>query len=429
MPNYPPEHVGSELTIPQPPVTASGGAVNITATSPIVVTPSPITGAGDISHADSGVTAGTYGDSTHVGQFTVNAKGHITAASNVSLGAANQAKHFTLLGRIGYLEEQLAVALGYINRLTRINITAAYAWVWGDGSDGSVNFDGTNTYPSFSSTTGAAPNLVYRLTRNLYATDVTLASGKTLNAWNNQLYCTGTFTCDGHMSADGAANLVNPQTGLTGVGQDQNGNYLPAASSGSGGGSGVNGSNGSNSGGVACLGGAAGAGGTSSTGKTGGAGGSANVTGFTNLGIHRAFSIFNMQQGMNITAGSTTFQLYCGGAGGGGGGGGGAGASGGAGGTGGAILGVFARRLAGSGTITAKGGDGNRGDWNAPGGGGGGGGGGGAILAASTTIYSTITGLSWDVSGGSGGGSSGGGSAGSNGSAGNFFFVQLVDFI
>ena len=32
--------------------------------------------------------------------------------------------------------------------------------MFGDGSDSSPNFDGTNTYPNFASTTGSAPNLV-----------------------------------------------------------------------------------------------------------------------------------------------------------------------------------------------------------------------------------------------------------------------------
>ena len=34
---------------------------------------------------DTAVTPGTYGDSTHVGQFTVNQKGRITAASSVAI--------------------------------------------------------------------------------------------------------------------------------------------------------------------------------------------------------------------------------------------------------------------------------------------------------------------------------------------------------
>lgn len=36
--------------------------------------------------ATSGVTAGTYGDATHIGQFTVDAKGRVTAASNIATG-------------------------------------------------------------------------------------------------------------------------------------------------------------------------------------------------------------------------------------------------------------------------------------------------------------------------------------------------------
>lgn len=53
---------------------------SITATTPIIVTPSPITGTGVISHAAAG-TAGTYGDSTHVPVVTTNATGHVTGVT------------------------------------------------------------------------------------------------------------------------------------------------------------------------------------------------------------------------------------------------------------------------------------------------------------------------------------------------------------
>ena len=68
-------------------VAISASAVSITATSPIVVTPSPITGTGVVSHATSGVTPSTYGDSTHTAQVTVDADGHVTAASSVFIPA------------------------------------------------------------------------------------------------------------------------------------------------------------------------------------------------------------------------------------------------------------------------------------------------------------------------------------------------------
>lgn len=48
--------------------------------------------------ANSGVVAGTYGDGTHVGQFTVNGKGIVTSASSVVItGAAVNTNWFPLV--------------------------------------------------------------------------------------------------------------------------------------------------------------------------------------------------------------------------------------------------------------------------------------------------------------------------------------------
>lgn len=61
------------------------GPVSVTATTPIVVTPSPLINTGVISHAASGVAAATYGDATHVPQVAVDAKGHVTGVTNVAI--------------------------------------------------------------------------------------------------------------------------------------------------------------------------------------------------------------------------------------------------------------------------------------------------------------------------------------------------------
>lgn len=48
----------------------------------------PGTGSVAATLSTTGVSANTYGDSTHVGQFTVDAKGRLTAASNVAISGS-----------------------------------------------------------------------------------------------------------------------------------------------------------------------------------------------------------------------------------------------------------------------------------------------------------------------------------------------------
>lgn len=304
--------------------------------------------------------------------------------------------------------------------------TAAYVygWIFGDGSDGTVNFDGTNTFTNFATTTGSSPNRIYTLTRPVWAADCTVSAGKTVFVPNQQIFCTGTLTNAGLIDASGSNNTVNQGTGQPGAGIGANGVYAGGNNSGSAGnGVGVPAA-GTSSTNNSSIGGSGGAGGTSSSGQAGAAGGTATVTSLATVGgVHLAAHLLWMLSGKVINLAAVT--QFCGGAGGGGGGGVPSVCSGGGGGSAGGIAGIFARFISGAGQLFAKGGDGNPGNWQAAGGGGGGGGGGGAILAATTSAIGWASTMSVSVAGGAAGTPSGG-TAAVAGTAGNFFNIVLA---
>lgn len=69
---------------------AAGSVTAVTATAPISSSGGT---APNISHDASGVVAGTYGDSTHVAQVTLNATGHVTTATAVAIAATGTVTH------------------------------------------------------------------------------------------------------------------------------------------------------------------------------------------------------------------------------------------------------------------------------------------------------------------------------------------------
>lgn len=63
----------------------SGTVTSISAGTGITLTPNPITTTGTVAITNTAVAAGTYGDSTHVSEITVNAQGQITNATSVAI--------------------------------------------------------------------------------------------------------------------------------------------------------------------------------------------------------------------------------------------------------------------------------------------------------------------------------------------------------
>lgn len=265
-----------------------------------------------------------------------------------------------------------------------------YAGVFGDGTDGAVTLDGTTTFNNFSSLAGST----YTLTRDVFATSLTIQSGVTLKPAGWRIFCQGAFSNAGTVNAAGSAGTASGTAGAaTGQGALRGGIAGGAGGTAAGTAGGLSNSAGLVAGGAGGLGpsGAAGAGGTA---------GSSGTSWFKLPGA--------IQSGVISVAGGST--SITGGPGGGGGGGDGTNKGGGGGG-GGGVVAIFAWSISNTGTITVQGGAG--GTPTTGNAGGGGGGSGGLILGYSLTAWTAGT---QTISGGAAGLLVGTGSA--NGNAG-----------
>lgn len=285
--------------------------------------------------------------------------------------------------------------------------------VYGDGSDGTVTFDGSSTI------LGIAPSSnVYTLTRDVFLVDCTINSGVSINTAGYRFFA-DTLTNNGtiHCNGTSAGGTDGSQAGSGGGGSGSITNNAPIGGSGASGGTGV-GSGGGNAVNLA-MGGLGGAGGTGVS-----AGGAAGTRGTAPQAIHGYRFMPVPMLGMATTNNGTLTKIS-GGTGGGAGGGDGTNKGGGGGGGGGIVI-VCARKILGTGTISANGGNGGTDPSGTLGTGGGGAGGGGAIWVVSSSVSGgAITGQTITANAGSVG--SGHGTAGVNGSAGtagNIFLLK-----
>jgi hypothetical protein len=282
------------------------------------------------------------------------------------------------------------------------------AGVLGSGYDGSFTWDGTTTPPNpgIGRPANAPASSTYTLTRDLHAVNMTVNAGVTIVTAGYNIYCQGTLTNAGHISADG-----NAASGSA-VGTAQTNGKFGAGKSGAAGGTG-NGAAGTSTGANGYGVGAGGAGGAGATGTAGGGGTVGNVATAPFLDPMGALRAGVLNNGGTAVA-------MIGAAGGGAGGGDGTNA-GGAGGNGAWPLGIWAQTVTNTGQITANGGHGGT---PAAGNCGGGGGGGSAVL----DVYSEHMTNSGTIQaiGGVAGAGVGTGSSGSAGQSINALLVQLV---
>jgi hypothetical protein len=273
---------------------------------------------------------------------------------------------------------------------------ASVGWL-GTGTDGAIVLDGVTAYNGFSSLAGST----YTLTRDVQAASLTINNGVTLATAQCRVFCTGTITNNGTISAAGN----NAAAGAAGGSLASH--AFVGGRGGGAGGTGVSGAGGN--GGAVNYGAAGGAGGAGTAGAAG-AGGTAGTSSAI-FAAHIGTLPFSVIAGTVAYAGQNNSVEF--GAGGGGGGSDVAANAGGGGGGGGGTIALFAAAVVNNGTITAAGGNGAAGTGGNAGGGGGGAG--GAILAYTLTAWTAGT---TSVAGGTAGAGSGTGSGGSNGGAG-----------
>jgi hypothetical protein len=276
---------------------------------------------------------------------------------------------------------------------------------FGDGSDGVVDLDGTNTFASFTTKSGST----YTLTRPVFATTLTVGAGVTLVSKGFIVYANAVVAGTGTIQFNGL-NATSSSAGfaaIPGSGAAVQGGTAAGAGATGAGAAGTN--NNTNQ----ALGGAGGASGAGGTGASA-AGGTASTPTASFLNAPR--SLPWAAQGLSIT-GTTAFATFAGGSGGGGGGGDGTNAGGGGGGGAGVVI-VNAKTVSGSLTVQANGGNGFT---PTVGNTGGGGGGGGGVVIVNTTA---ATGLTVQANGGSPGRGNGTGATGTAGSAGRTYVNQ-----
>lgn len=210
-----------------------GSSVSIAAGTGLTATPSPITGTGTVSLANTAVTPATYGDSTHVAVIAIDQQGRITSAVSTAIaaGGTGTVTAFSIVAANGFSGSVAnatttpaltlsATAVGIL-KSDGANVTAAAA----TGSGNIVEQQSpTLTTPALGIATMTSLNKV-SITAPATSAVLVIADGKTLT-YNNSVTIAGTdattmtFPSGSGtvLTADSTATLTNKLFNTAGTG-------------------------------------------------------------------------------------------------------------------------------------------------------------------------------------------------------------------
>jgi hypothetical protein len=187
-----------------------GGVTSITLGTGLTGAPNPITSTGTISITATGVTANTYGSSSQVGQFTVNAQGQITSATNVTITPASIGGIDTVNGTAN------EIATSQVGTVVTVSLPTALTFTGKTVTDGTFNM--------VAATIGG--DTVTTNTANQTLTNKTISgSNNTLSNIGNSSLTNSSVTYNGVNVALGASGTITANTtnaltigtGLTGT--------------------------------------------------------------------------------------------------------------------------------------------------------------------------------------------------------------------
>ena len=174
-----------------------GGVTSITLGTGLTGSPNPITSTGTISITNSGVTAGTYGDSTTVPQIVVNAQGQITSATNVTITPSSIGAISTVNGTANQ------ITTNQVGTVVTVSLPNALTFTGKTVTDGTFNM--------VAATVGADTVTTNTATQTLTNKSISGSTNTLTNIGNSSLV-NNSVTYNGVAVALGASGTITANT-------------------------------------------------------------------------------------------------------------------------------------------------------------------------------------------------------------------------